>query len=609
MNKKRLIITSLISIILVFILMIGSTYSVFTTSDIDENLNVYKTGNLDISYILSEDNIKITKIAPMNEQEAIREIKPYRITVENSGNIPYQFDLLLNNTTAGDTIDSHYLMIKVGELEAKSLVECTNNIIKEDIVVLPNESVSIDVRIWLSDKVSNDEFGKGFYGKLSVDGIAIADATSSSSNLTIQTTDFIETVMKQNAISDENIDFSKTSAETNTNGIYLRNGTKTKPYPIYYYRGNVDNNLIFADVCWKIVRTTETGGLKLIYNGTPNVNSSGTNCQNSGSSTVIGYKEFNSSGNSPAYVGYMYGNPFPTDTISIGSSDQYVYGNGVTYSNGVYTLTNTKTAAWSSVYESGLTNHHYTCFTTGTTCESVYYIYNTNSTKAYYLTLTEVNNIETALSEMLDNNTYSSTIKGNNTTEGTLDYWYYKNIEQKEYSSYIEDAIWCNDRSIYSLGGFNPNGGTTYIEGGDDDISRASLLHSFFEKFMSETPTPSLSCSRNVDRFTVSSSNGNGALDYPVGLLTADEILLAGIDNQGVSSNSDYLFANVTFWNGSPFFFYNSWAGVTYIYRYWSFGFNTVTSSVGVRPSISLKAGFNLTGNGDGSVTNPYVVE
>ena len=55
--------------------------------------------------------------------------------------------------------------------------------------------------------------------------------------------------------------------ESGTNGIYVRNDTINDPYPIYYYRGAVDNNLIFAGFCWKIVRTTETGGVKLIYNG------------------------------------------------------------------------------------------------------------------------------------------------------------------------------------------------------------------------------------------------------------------------------------------------------------------------------------------------------
>lgn len=42
---------------------------------------------------------------------------------------------------------------------------------------------------------------------------------------------------------------------------------------IYYYYGEADNNnVLFANYCWKIVRTTDTGGVKLIYNGSPDSN-------------------------------------------------------------------------------------------------------------------------------------------------------------------------------------------------------------------------------------------------------------------------------------------------------------------------------------------------
>jgi len=380
---------------------------------------------------------------------------------------------------------------------------------------------------------------------------------------------------------------------SNTNGVYIRSGTENNEVPIYYYRGNVNNNLIFADTCWKVVRTTETGGLKLLYNGVP----SNGQCNNTGEDTTIGDNYFNDNYNSPAYVGYMYGNSYPTDYRSMDSSTQYVYGNGVNYSNGTYTLTNTKTATWSSVYESGLTNHHYTCFTTGTTCSSVYYIYNTTSTEAIYLTLTGVNNIETALSQMLDNNTYSSTIKGNNTTEGTLDYWYYTNIDQKGYGSYIEDTVWCNDRSISNLNGWNPDGGNT----------RNYLYFGAYDRVWTNA-SPSLSCSRNIDKFTKDEANGNGDLEYPVGLLTADEIMLAGADKNFTENSSYYLYSGSTYWAGSPVYFSVDRAfetgvpSVGVLYR------GSVDTYSGVRPSVSLKPGFSLTGDGDGSVTNPYKV-
>ena len=67
---------------------------------------------------------------------------------------------------------------------------------------------------------------------------------------------------------DTGIDFSQISSDTNGKGLYTLHGTENNLNPIMYYRGDVENNNVkFANFCWKIVRTTETEGVKLIYNG------------------------------------------------------------------------------------------------------------------------------------------------------------------------------------------------------------------------------------------------------------------------------------------------------------------------------------------------------
>ena len=181
MNKKRLIITSVISIVLVSILMMGSTYSIFTTSDVDEESNVYATGNLDITYTVDSESVTITEKEPLAIEDA-NTVTPYRITVTNNGTVPYMFDLILEDTTTTDVIDYQYIMTKVGSLEAKSLGSCTDNIIKEDIILSVGESVDIDVRVWISDTVSNTEINKSFFSKLLIEGIAIYDKNESIDN-------------------------------------------------------------------------------------------------------------------------------------------------------------------------------------------------------------------------------------------------------------------------------------------------------------------------------------------------------------------------------------------------------------------------------------------
>ncbi|MBR7041953.1 MAG: hypothetical protein IKI04_00470 [Bacilli bacterium] len=210
------------------------------------------------------------------------------------------------------------------------------------------------------------------------------------------------------------VQFNDVSSDTNGKGLYLRAGTENTAHPIYYYRGTVtNNNVLFAGFCWKIVRTTNTGGIKLIYNGVP----SNGECNNTDTnSQLASTSAFSSSYDSPADGGYMYGMKYviarkaPSDLAT-----PYLYGNSFTYSNGTYTLvdTITSTGTWSSDYTT-LNNNHYTCFNTTGTCSSIYYIQYTHlSNGAYYITLSDGKSVSDAISEMLTNssNTSSSVIK------------------------------------------------------------------------------------------------------------------------------------------------------------------------------------------------------
>ena len=54
--------------------------------------------------------------------------------------------------------------------------------------------------------------------------------------------------------------------------LFIKSRAKTDENPILYFSGTheyTNNNVIFANKCWKAIRTTETGGLKLLYNGHP----------------------------------------------------------------------------------------------------------------------------------------------------------------------------------------------------------------------------------------------------------------------------------------------------------------------------------------------------
>ena len=61
-----------------------------------------------------------------------------------------------------------------------------------------------------------------------------------------------------------------------------------------------NNYVYFANAYWRIIRLNGDGSVRLLYAGTtPNATGSGLS---------IGISSFNSTRNSPAYVGFMYGN-------------------------------------------------------------------------------------------------------------------------------------------------------------------------------------------------------------------------------------------------------------------------------------------------------------
>ena len=147
--------------------------------------------------------------------------------------------------------------------------------------------------------------------------------------------------LKENAIRDDisstyvasesGIDFSEVSSDTNGKGLYVIGSTINDEYPIIYYRGNISNNyVIYAGFCWQIVRTTSTGGIKLLYSGTPNDNK----CNNEKADLTIGKAQYNGVNSAP-YYGWMYntesGDVNVTDSLAKEYLDDWFENNMLDY--------------------------------------------------------------------------------------------------------------------------------------------------------------------------------------------------------------------------------------------------------------------------------------
>ena len=116
------------------------------------------------------------------------------------------------------------------------------------------------------------------------------------------------------------------------------------------------------------------------------------------------------------------------------------------------------------------------------------------------------------------NTSYEDTITNDNdsTIKTKLDTWYKSNIVDAGYSTYVADSGFCNDRSIASD---SPSDGATASE---------AVYYSSRYRIMNHVPTFNCPNASN-DLFTLNrNTKGNGALTYPIGLITIDELAFAG---------------------------------------------------------------------------------
>ena len=181
-----------------------------------------------------------------------------------------------------------------------------------------------------------------------------------------------------------------------------------------------------------------------------------------------------------------------------------------------------------------------------------------------------------------------------------LDEWYQNNLT--EVSDKIDgNAGFCGDRypstSELSSNGSGGTGTTTTYYG------------AYIRLVNSKQPT--FECidedGGDSDLYTTEgSSQGNKALTYPIGLITADEVAYAG-GVWNTANQSYYLYTNSVYWTLSPSNFDGSRARVFRVHSDGRLSNDYVHSTRGVRPVINLKANVQITG-GNGSSSSPYVI-
>ena len=201
----------------------------------------------------------------------------------------------------------------------------------------------------------------------------------------------------------------------------------------------------------------------------------------------------------------------------------------------------------------------------------------------------------------LGSSSYSATHANTNdsTIKGVLDTWYENNL--LSYASYLADAGFCGDRSIASSSGLWASDDIALGYGTDN------TYYGTYNRLVNEYQ-PQFTCPQSNDLYTTdSSTKGNKALDYPIGLITADEVAYAG-GVYSVPNSSYYLNTGDFYWTMSPEAFVWSVAGEWHVNAVGGLAGGGVSYSDGSRQVINLVSGIEVT-SGDGTIGNEYIIK
>ena len=171
-------------------------------------------------------------------------------------------------------------------------------------------------------------------------------------------------------------------------------------------------------------------------------------------------------------------------------------------------------------------------------------------------------------------NNYNSAMKG------YLDNWYKKNLTG--YTSFLDGtSVYCNDRSIRELGGWNPT----------NSPSLTTTL-----QFYQYSANRDLNCVNETDRFAV--TNNKAELTYPIGLLTEPE---RNLMTANFAKTGQY------YRGASPLTFIGQIAHVRVVDTSGDGTSDIVRNSYGARGVVTLKPGTKLE-DGTGTYDDPYLV-
>ena len=240
--ERNLVLLLIIACVFTVMSMSGNSYALYVNKDYGTTED-YTTGLLDLTF---DENMTLTlaNAFPISDAEG-ESSDAYSLKITNTGNLTYKFNVELLDTTSENLINNKYIKIKIDDGEVHTLD--TSNILSKDVTLVPGESKSINVRMWLSEDTPNSEAGKGFSAKATTNGYAVY-TTGNEVALPANANSYIISQSKGDSW----------PADLTDSGVYATNsytaddGT-TKYHDYRYVGANVNNWVSFNNDLYRII--------------------------------------------------------------------------------------------------------------------------------------------------------------------------------------------------------------------------------------------------------------------------------------------------------------------------------------------------------------------
>ena len=276
--KKRKVI-ALILIVALIALSIGITYSLYNYNFIG-NKNTLESADISLEFLESNTNIiTIENALPMSDNNGILQTETFDFSVTSKTNRDMTIKYILSIQKL--SVDTGYTSLNDNQIKVYLEDYSGNQKVAPTLISsLSNYKLYTGTHTHNSStETVQDKFKLRVWIDGDVDTSSWTSATKLQYKFKIGLTSeeaypYINT-LKKLANKNQTINFKNPPSDTNGNGVNILEGTENDPNPIYFYRGFdtegkdvvKKNNVLFGGFCWKIVRTTDTGGIKIVYNG------------------------------------------------------------------------------------------------------------------------------------------------------------------------------------------------------------------------------------------------------------------------------------------------------------------------------------------------------